>query len=187
MDNLKDASAHSAARATESGYSAEVARDIVDICAGEGITLAASLPDDWIAHTIARFEADARITHVPMNREESAIGLCSGAFMSGTGAVALMGASGFMTLIYAITKINYTYEIPVFIMITQRGTLDDGAKFHVSNGLYLNAVMEAINLPYVVIESRDQLPKIGEAYRHSRKISRPTIAVLPKKLLQGKV
>ena len=187
MENLKDTSARSAARATESGYSAEVAAGIVDVCADAGITLAASLPDDWIAHTIARFEADARITHVPMNREESAIGLCSGAFMSGTGAVALMGASGFMTLIYAITKINYTYEIPVFIMITQRGTLDDGAKFHVSNGLYLDDVMDAINIPHLVIESRDQLPKIGEAYHHSRKISRPTVAVLPKKLLQGKV
>ena len=108
MDTLREASERSAARASETGYSAEVAGDIVDICADAGITLAASLPDDWIAHTIARFKQDARITHVPMNREESAIGLCSGAFLSGTGAVALMGASGLMTLIYAITKINYT-------------------------------------------------------------------------------
>jgi len=187
VDTLKEASDRSAARATESGYSAEVAREIVDICAGEGITLAATLPDDWIAQTIAAFEQDARITHVPVNREESAVGLCSGAFLSGTGAVALMGASGLMTLIYAITKINYTYEIPMFIMITQRGSLDDGAKFHVSNGLYLDAVMDAIDLPHVVIEGRDRLPLIAEAYRHSRKISRPTVAVLPKKLLQGKV
>lgn len=187
MDSLKEASDRSAARASKTGYSADVAREIVDICAGEGITLAASLPDDWIAQTIARFEQDERITHVAVNREESAIGLCSGAFLSGTGAVALMGASGLMTLIYAITKINYTYEIPVFIMITQRGSLDDGAKFHVSNGLYLNAVLDAIDLPHVVIENRDQLPKIGDAYRHSRKISRPTVVMLPKKLLQGKV
>jgi hypothetical protein len=42
-------------------------------------------------------------------------------------------------------------------------------------------------MPYTVIESRDQLPMIAEAYHHSRKISRPTVAVLPKKLLQGKV
>ena len=33
-------------------------------------------------------------THIPVNREESALGLCSGAFMGGTGSVALMGASG---------------------------------------------------------------------------------------------
>ena len=186
MDSLKAASARSAERAAESGYSAEVAAEIADICADAGISLVTSLPDDWIAQTIARFEQDDRFTHVPANREESAIGLCSGAFLAGTGAVALMGASGLMTLVYALTKINYTYEIPVFIMITRRGTMDDGAKFHVSNGLYLENVMNSISLPYTVIETREKLPMIAEAYRHSRKISRPTVAVLPKKLLQGK-
>lgn len=186
MDSLLEASRHSAARATETGYSLAVATEIVDICADAGIELVASLPDDWIAQTIARFEQDSRFTHVPVNREESAIGLCSGAFLSGTGAMALMGASGLMTLIYAITKINYTYEIPVLIMITRRGTLDDGAKFHVSNGLYLDAVMDAIDLPHVLIDSRDKLTLIGEAYHHSRKISRPTVAAVTKQVLQGR-
>jgi len=187
MESLHEASTSSAARASETGYSEDVSREIVDICADAGISLVASLPDDWIAQTIARFEQDDRFTHVPMNREESAIGLCSGAFLSGTGSVALMGASGLMTLVYAITKINYTYEIPVFIMITRRGSFDDGAKFHVSNGLYLDDVVNAINLPCTVIGSRAELPMIAEAYHHSRKISRPTVAVLPKKLLQGKI
>ncbi len=172
--------------AVQGGYSPEVARAVAEQCADAGIGLVASLPDDWISLLIDTFEADTRFHHVAVNREESAIGLCSGAFMSGTGAVALMGASGLMTLIYAITKINYTYEIPVFIMITRRGSLDDGAKFHVSNGLYLEAVMKSIDLPYFMIDGRDKLGDIGAAYAHSRKISRPTVAVLSKKLLQGK-
>ncbi|MPY72091.1 MAG: hypothetical protein GEU92_18680 [Alphaproteobacteria bacterium] len=171
--------------AAASRYSPEVAAAIAEECAKAGIELVASLPDDWIAPTIAAFDGDPRFRHVPVNREESAIGLCSGAFLAGTGALALMGASGLMTLVYAITKINYTYEIPVFILITQRGSLDDGAKFHVSNGLYLDQVMRSIDLPNVTIDSRDRLPLIGEAYAHSRKISRPTVAVLSRKLLQG--
>ena len=71
--------------------------------------------------------------------------------------------------------------------VTQRGSLDDGAKFHVSNGLYFDDVVKSIDLPCTIIESRVQLPKIAEAYHHSRKISRPTIAVLPKKLLLGRI
>ena len=168
-----------------SRYSPEVAAAIAEECAQAGIELVASLPDDWIAPTIAAFDGDPRFRHVPVNREESAIGLCSGAFLAGTGAMALMGASGLMTLVYAITKINYTYEIPVFILITQRGSLDDVAKFHVSNGLYLDQVMRSIDLPNVTIDSRNRLPLIGEAYAHSRKISRPTVAILSKKLLLG--
>ncbi len=48
-----------------------------------------------------------------------------------------MGASGLMTCIYAITKINYTYMVPLLILITMRGRIGDRAKHHVSNGLYL--------------------------------------------------
>ena len=187
MESNQEASRRSETRSIETGYSKDVSKEIANTCADAGISLVASLPDDWIAMTIATFEQDDRFNHVPVNREESALGLCSGAFLSGTGSAALMGASGLMTLVYAITKINYTYEIPIFIMITQRGSFDDGAKFHVSNGLYLEDVMNSIDLPYSIIKNRDEIPMIGEAYRHSRKISRPTIAMLPKKLLQGQI
>src|SRR5262249_12238161 len=46
-------------------------------------------------------DRDDRFVHIPVNREESAIGLCSGAYMGAMGCAALMGASGFMTVIYA--------------------------------------------------------------------------------------
>jgi hypothetical protein len=74
-----------------------------------GVKLVASLPDNWIMDVIKTIERDDRFVHVPVNREESAIGLCSGAYMGGMGSAALMGASGFMTVVYALTKINYTY------------------------------------------------------------------------------
>ena len=165
----------------------EVAKLVVEQAAQCGIELVASLPDNWVSEVIREFDRDDRFRHVPVNREESAVGLCSGAFFSGTGSLAVMGASGLMTLIYAITKINYTYEIPMTILATLRGAPGDKAKFHVSNGLYLFDVINSIDMPHTVIESRDQLPMIAEAYHHSRKISRPTVALLPKKLLQGKV
>src|SRR3979411_3375776 len=63
----------------------KVAGRIADVAADCGITLVASLPDGWITPLITRFDRDARFRHVAVNREESAIGLCSGAFF---GAVA---------------------------------------------------------------------------------------------------
>ena len=98
----------------------DIARCIADQAADCGVELVASLPDNWMAEVIRTFERDDRFRHVPVNREESAVGLCSGAFRRGRFA-AVMGASGLMTLIYAITKINYTYEIPMTILATLRG------------------------------------------------------------------
>ncbi len=164
---------------------ADVARRIADEIASCGIELVASLPDNWIADLIAAVDADPRFDHVPVNREESAIGLCSGAYFSGTGAVALMGASGLMTCVYAITKINYTYMVPLLIFITMRGRIGDRAKHHVSNGLYLEKVMRAIDLPYTVIEGTGDLAEIGRAWDHARITARPAVVGFTRDVLRG--
>jgi sulfopyruvate decarboxylase subunit alpha len=163
----------------------KVATRIADELASCGVKLVASLPDNWLMDVIKTIEHDDRFTHVPVNREESAIGLCSGAYMGAMGSAALMGASGFMTVIYAITKINYTYEIPLFIMATLRGAAGDHHKHHISNGLYLLRVIDAINMPYAIIDKPDEVPLISRSYRHTRTVSRPMAVLLTRDLLRG--
>jgi sulfopyruvate decarboxylase TPP-binding subunit len=162
-----------------------ISQRIVDVTADCGISLVASLPDGWITSLITHYSQDPRFRHVAVNREESAIGLCSGAFFSGLGTFALMGASGFLTCIYAITKINYTYQIPMLIGITLRGRPGDRAKFHQSNGLYLESVIHAIDMPFITIEHADDIPRIGIAHRHSRTMSRPVVVGFTREVLRG--
>jgi sulfopyruvate decarboxylase subunit alpha len=163
----------------------KVAQRIADVAAGCGIGLVASLPDGWITRLITQFDGDERFRHVAVNREESAIGLCSGAFFGGIGAFALMGASGFLTCIYALTKINYTYQIPLLIGITLRGRPGDHAKFHQSNALYLEPVIQAIDMPFVAIERGEDIPRLATAYRHSRVLSRPVVVGFTREVLRG--
>ncbi len=170
---------------SEAEIAPPIASRIADELASAGIELIASLPDNWIAELIETVDADPRFTHVPVNREESAIGLCSGAYFSGTGALALMGASGLMTCIYAITKINYTYMVPLLIFITMRGRIGDRAKHHVSNGLYLEPVMRAIDLPYTVIERAEDLGEIGRAWHHAKITARPAVVGFTRDVLRG--
>jgi sulfopyruvate decarboxylase TPP-binding subunit len=162
-----------------------VARQIVDSTAACGISTIASLPDGWITDLITAYSRDNRFRHLAVNREEAAIGFCSGAYLGGVGSMALMGASGFLTCIYALTKINYTYQIPILIGITLRGRPGDSAKFHQSNGLYLDSIIEAINMPFIPIERREDIPKIEVAYAHSRTLSRPVVVGFTRELLRG--
>ncbi|MBX9759328.1 MAG: hypothetical protein K2Y29_11180 [Beijerinckiaceae bacterium] len=161
-----------------------VAKAIMDQLDACGVKLVASLPDNWVAELIEALDADERFVHVPVNREESAIGLCSGAFMGAMGSAALMGASGLMTVIYAITKINYSYEIPILILTTLRGAPGDHHKHHISNGLYLLPVLDAISLPYMIVDKEADLPMIARAYHHSRTFSRPVVVALTRDLLK---
>jgi sulfopyruvate decarboxylase TPP-binding subunit len=163
----------------------DVALRIADQLASCGVRLVASLPDNWISELIRTVDSDARFAHVPVNREESAVALCSGAYMGAMGSAALMGASGLMTVIYAITKINYTYEIPLFLLTTLRGAVGDHHKHHVSNGLYLLPVLDAISLPYVIVDRPDQIAMIGATYKHWRNYSRPSVVALTRNLLRG--
>lgn len=158
---------------------------IADILHDAGADFVASLPDNWIAPLIRHFETDERFNHVAVNREESAVGLCSGAFFSGKTGVALMGASGFLTCIYAITKINYTYQIPMLFLITLRGAPGDTARYHVSNGLYLKPVIDAINLPAIYVEKSEDLPQIAKAYKHASLIGRPYVVAVGRDVLKG--
>lgn len=162
----------------------EVAQAITNELASCGVKMVASLPDNWVAELIEELERDERFTHVPVNREESAIGLCSGAFMGAMGSAALMGASGLMTVIYAITKINYSYEIPMLILTTLRGAPGDHHKHHISNGLYLLPVLDAISLPYMIIDDPKDIKLISRAYHHSRTFSRPVVVALTRDLLK---
>lgn len=167
------------------GPRTEIARRICAELAQCNVKLVASLPDNWISTLIAEFESDKRFTHVPVNREEAAIGLCAGAYMGGLGSAAVMGASGFMTVIYAMTKINYSYEIPLLMLITLRGAFGDHHKHHFGNSLYLRPVIEALDLPFDIVEAADEIPKISRAYHHSRTFTRPTVVALTRDLLRG--
>ena len=89
-----------------------------------------------------------------------------------------------MTVIYAITKINYSYEIPLLLLMTMRGAFGDHHKHHISNGLYLQPVLNAIDMPFTIIDRPDDIGQIGRAYRHSRTFSRPTAVLLTRDLLR---
>jgi sulfopyruvate decarboxylase TPP-binding subunit len=96
-----------------------------------------------------------------------------------------MGASGFMTCIYAITKISYTYQIPMLFVITLRGDPGDNARYHVSNGLYLRSVIKAIDMPSAFVTRFGELPMIADAYRHASVLSRPYVVGLSRNVLKG--
>ena len=150
------------------------------------VKLVASLPDNWLTGVIGAIDRDPRFVHVRVNREEAAVGLCSGAYMGALGSAALMGASGFMTVVYAITKINYTYEIPLFMLLTLRGAIGDHHKHHISNGLYLRPVLDAINMPYEIMGSPADIASISRCYHHTRTYARPMAVLLTRDLLLGK-
>jgi len=165
--------------------SAPTAADVCDALHEAGVSVVASLPDNWLVGLIEELKADSRFVHIPVTREESAIAICAGAFLGGRTGAAVMGTSGFMTCVYAITKICMSYEIGMPIVMNLRGGIHDEAAHHYGNALYARQVLDTLKIPVVRIDGSENLGEIPSAVRHARLIKRPVAIVVGKPARSG--
>ena len=150
-----------------------------------GVTLVASLPDDWMAPLIAKVDADNAIRHVPVAREAEATAICTGAFFGGVRSAVIMGATGLLTCTGDIGTLNLRHHIPVFCMVSQRGSFDDHRVYQEIQGRRLHAVLQTFNYPFVVIDRAEDIANIPDIYEACRLHKRPYIALFTRRLLKG--
>ena len=149
------------------------------------VTLVASLPDDWVAPLIARIAADNSITHVPVAREAEATAVATGAFFGGVRSAVVMGATGLLTCTGDIGTLNLRHHIPVFCIVSQRGSFDDHRVYQEIQGRRLHAVLQTFNYPFVVLDREDDIANIPEIYEACRLHKRPYITLLSRRLVKG--
>jgi sulfopyruvate decarboxylase subunit alpha len=150
-----------------------------------GVTLAASLPDDWVAPLINRIAADNTMRHVRVAREAEAVAVCSGAFFGGVRSAALMGATGLLTCTGELATLNLRHQIPVFLIVSQRGSIDDHRIYQEVQGRRTIPVLAAYDFPYHVVNTPDEISSISDAYETCRLQKRPFVLFLTRKLVKG--
>ena len=150
-----------------------------------GVTLAASLPDDWMAPLIERIAADNRMRHVRVAREAEAIAICSGAFFGGVRSVALMGATGLLTCTGELATLNLRHQIPVFLIVSQRGSIDDHRIYQEVQGRLTIPLLQTYDFPYHVVDRSDDIGTIPDAFETCRMQKRPFVLFLTRRLVKG--
>lgn len=156
---------------------------IQDELEASGIELVCALPDDWLVPLLARLEADDRLTYVPVARETETVGICAGAFFGGMGSVALMGIAGLFTCIHELATLSQAHGIPMFILASLRGTVDDLRTYQVAQGRYGLPVLDALQVPYTIIDDVEDLGRIRDAYVKSRLVKGPLVTFLTRRIL----
>lgn len=89
------------------------------------VRLVTYVPDNVLAPLIEVLHADPWFTVICPAREEEAVGIVTGAYMAGLRGIALMQTSGFATLPNVLASLVVPYQIPLLMMISERGTLGD--------------------------------------------------------------
>src|SRR5215471_264101 len=89
------------------------------------IRLVPYVPDRVLTTLIKSLHDDPYFTTFPTAREEEAVGIVSGAWMAGMPGAVLMQTSGFATLANVLASMAVPYQIPLIMVVSERGTLGE--------------------------------------------------------------
>ena len=98
---------------------------VVRVLKDNDVRLVTYVPDNVMAPLIRLVEDDPYFTTVCPAREEEAVGILCGAHMAGQRGILLMQTSGFATLANVLASLVVPYQIPILMMVSERGALGD--------------------------------------------------------------
>ncbi len=98
---------------------------VVRVLKENQVSLITYVPDNVLARLIRLLQADPYFTLVSPAREEEAVAIVTGAYMGGKRGIALMQTSGFATIVNALASLACPFQIPLLLMISERGTLGE--------------------------------------------------------------
>ena len=146
------------------------------------------MPDRVLATLIASLHADAFFTCFPTAREEEAIGIVSGAWMGGTLGAVLMQTSGFATLANVLASLVLPYQLPIVMLVSERGTLGE---FNYGQALVcrtMRPVLNSLAIEHHTIARLDELEFIADrSIKQAIATQTPVALILSPLLTGGKV
>jgi len=121
------------------------------------VKLVAYVPDNVLAPLIRLLHADSYFQVICPAREEEAVAIVAGAYMAGRRGIALMQTSGFATIPNALASLICPYEIPLLMMISERGTLGDFQKGQAIVCRTMRPVLQSLGIEHFAIQQMDEL------------------------------
>jgi sulfopyruvate decarboxylase alpha subunit len=152
------------------------------------VRLITYVPDRVLASLIKSLHADPFFTCFPTAREEEAIGIVSGAWMGGMLGAVLMQTSGFATLANVLASLVLPYQLPIIMLVSERGTLGE---FNYGQALVcrtMRPVLDSLAIEHHTITRHDELEfTIDRSVKQTVATQAPVALILSPLLTGGKV
>ena len=168
--------------ATEARAWHEIVRDTLK---ANDVRLVTYVPDNVLKSLIAGVHADKFFTAFAATREEEALGIVAGAWMGGMRGIVLMQTSGFATLANVLASLAVAFQIPVLMMISERGTLGE---FNLGQALVartMRPVLDALAVENHTITRLDELEFVVDRSIKQAVATRAPVALILSPLLTG--
>ncbi|QKO23563.1 decarboxylase [Rhodoferax sp. BAB1] len=160
---------------------------LVRVFKANEIRLITYVPDKVLAPLIKRLHADDYFTVVCPAREEEAVGIVTGAYMGGLRGIVLMQTSGFATLPNALASLTVPYQIPLLMLISERGTLGDFQLGQVIVCRTMRPILNSLNIENYAIERQDDVEFIADRMIKQAYATQAAAAMILSPLLTARV
>ena len=98
---------------------------VLRVLKANDVKLITYVPDNVLSPLIRALYTDPYFTVLAPAREEEAVGIIVGSYMAGIRGITLMQTSGFATLANVLASLVVPFQIPLLMMISERGTMGD--------------------------------------------------------------
>jgi sulfopyruvate decarboxylase subunit alpha len=144
-----------------------------------GIRVVASVPDSWLGPLIADLEADRAFAALRVTREDEGIAVCTGAVLGGAPAAMLLQNGGLLLCGTALTTLPVTHRLPLLLLVSHRGTLEDPIFYHAPKAAAAERSLEALQVPFLKPDPAvDLATQVVQAQRVAVEAARPFALLL---------
>ncbi len=161
---------------------------VCDVLKAQDVRLVTYVPDNVLRPLIEAVHADPFFTAFTTTREEEAVGIVSGAWMGGMRGIVLMQTSGFATLANVLASLPVPFQIPVLLMVSERGTLGE---FNIGQAMVartMRPALDSLGMEHHTLSRLDEVEFIVDrSIRQAVATQAPVALILSPLLTGGKV
>jgi sulfopyruvate decarboxylase alpha subunit len=159
---------------------------VVRVLKSNNVRLVAYVPDKVLAPLINRVLADDWFTVISPAREEEAVGIVTGASMAGLRGIVLMQTSGFATLANVLASLTVPCQIPLLMMVSERGTIGDHQLGQAIVCRTMRPILNTLNIEHYSIERPDDVEFVTDRMIKQAYATQAAAAILLSPLLTGR-
>jgi sulfopyruvate decarboxylase alpha subunit len=159
---------------------------VVKVLKANEVRLVTYVPDNVLSPLIKACHGDSYFTVLCPAREEEAAGIVAGAHMAGLRGITLMQTSGFATLPNVLASLIVPYQIPLLMMISERGTLGDHQLGQAIVCRTMRPVLQTLGIEHFAIERLDDVEFVVDSMIRQAYATQAPAAVILSPLLTKK-
>jgi len=144
-----------------------------------GVTVAVSVPDSWLGEILIRIEHEPTMTLIRATHEEEALAISCGARLGGARTALIIQNAGLLTMGAGMVCLAQRFQFPLLILVSYRGTLQDGVYYHIPKYRATKPVIRGYGLNYAQTDPQQPIgPQVERAANYAEESSSPFVLLL---------